>query len=161
MRKLYCLLAVAAIAFAGCVPDGPDVPDKPERPEEKDPVEYTVRVVATGGGGATLTVDGRDITGGTPVSRATAKAFRSSRIVTTATADEGYEFVKWKITGITRAEPTEPIDIKKPVERTFNPLSFDMPGSDVTVEAEFVALQVPPDPPETPTEKTPRPTSEW
>jgi uncharacterized protein YjdB len=77
---------------------------------------YNVTVTQREGGNVTATIAGGAPATGIP---------EGTQVTLTATADDDYTFLRWIVTGLTQASPTD------------NPLTFAMPAGDVTVEAEF------------------------
>lgn len=112
--KLFLFSALAAMLLAGC-----DTTTEPPIPP--DPEKYAISIGEVENGEVTATVDGQPVT----------EAEADTEITITATANEGYEFAKWVITG---ADPDEATD-----ETTFT-----MPKGNVTIVAEFTEIVVPP-----------------
>ncbi len=78
-------------------------------------VEYAITVTPSSNGAVSVTSNGIDIT----------KATAGTQIDITATANSGYDFLRWEITGVTLTDNT-----------TAN-ATFTMPANNVTIEAKF------------------------
>jgi uncharacterized protein (TIGR02145 family) len=76
---------------------------------------FGILVTAGTGGKAAATLDGAAVT----------SAQAGADISLTATADPGYEFVRWNATGVTLSAPTAALT------------TFEMPAGDVAIDAEF------------------------
>ena len=109
--KLFLFGASAVSLLAGCGKHGPPTEPDPYTP----PVQYAISVASTTRGSVGVTAD--DI--------AVEQAVAGTRITITATPDEGYEFVKWTVTGVA------------PDNETAHVATFEMPENDITVTAEF------------------------
>ncbi len=82
---------------------------------EVPPTEYDITVTEPENGTIEVTADGE----------AVEKAIEGTEITLTATPNEDYVFTEWTIDGVTLDDPTD------------NPVTFEMPDDEVTVEARF------------------------
>jgi hypothetical protein len=108
MKKIYFLfLAVLALMFTACGPDGEVVEDMP----------YSIEITEVENGTATAAIDGVNVT----------EAKKDATVTLTATAGDGYVFSKW----LTETRGVEFADAEKATT------TFAMPAADVTVKPEF------------------------
>ena len=101
--KILLLSALAITALTGCN----KTPDTP--------TQYEIAVTAPANGTITVTADGK----------AVEKAEAGTTVTITADANDGYDFIKWTVTGAT------------PESETASTTTFKMPKGKVTVAAEF------------------------
>ncbi len=127
--RRFLIYALAVEALSGCDPEK----QKPE--PEPDPTEYTISITPATGGGIAVTVEGKPI----------AKAVEGAQVTLTATPDKEYEFEKWSV-----VKATDPAGTNL-ITSSDNPLTFNMPAENVSVEGVFKHKgPEPSDPPEPP-----------